>query len=163
MIACADCRATNAAGLAACARCGASLDVLRGGERAEEVELDLARRDLEGKARIRRLRRLHAFVGATTFFLLQLLVGLPDSLLPSNLIVNAVVSAALGAPIGYLISRWRAGPMKGALISGGVFVAVRLLIGLVSGESGTFIWAVAWGFAGALPGFFIGFHVSTDE
>lgn len=156
MIACADCRATNAAGLAACARCGASLDVLRGGERAEEVELDLARRDLEGKARIRRLRRLHAFVGATTFFLLQLLVGLPDSLLPSNLIVNAVVSAALGAPIGYLISRWRAGPLKGALISAGVFALLGLVL---AGPLQAFVWATC----GLLPGCLIGYHVEMDE
>lgn len=162
MIACAVCGSTNAPTLSQCAKCGGALTGARSAL-AQEAEDERTLRALRDERRIRYTRRMHAVVGAMTFFILNLLLGLPGSLAPSDLLANAVGSALFGLPIGYLISRRRAGPAQGALISAGVFIAVRLLIGLVSGESGTFIWAVAWGFAGALPGFFIGFHVSQDE
>lgn len=163
MIACTTCGSTNALGLKACARCGGPLSGAGRSALAREAQEDRLLRAVRDENRIRHLRRTHAVVGAMTFFLLNLLLGLPGSLAPANLAGNAVGSLLFGLPIGYLISRWRAGPVQGALISAGVFVAARLLIGWVSGERGTFIGALGWGLAGALPGFCIGFHVSSDE
>ena len=163
MIACTACGSTNAAGLARCAKCGGSLSGGPIAAVAQAAEDERILREVHGRARVRRMRGLHAVVGAMTFFLLNLLLGLPGSLLPGDLLANAVGSALFGLPIGYLISRWRAGPVKGALISAGVFILVRLLVGLASGERGALAGALIWGFAGALPGFLIGFHVDQDS
>lgn len=164
MIACSACGSTNAAALTACAKCGSPLSGGRRAPLAQAADDDRIVRELEGRRRLRSLRKMHAVVGAATFFLLNLLLGLPGSLLPGDLVANATGSALFGLPIGYLISRWRAGPYKGALISAGVFVAVRIVIGLVNGEGGLIgIGLLVWAFAGALPGFLIGFHVDQDS
>lgn len=163
MIACSSCGSTNAPHLRACAKCGGLLSGAPRSPLAVAAEDGRILREARGQARLRSLRRMHAGVGAATFFLLNLLLGLPGSLLPGALAANAVGSSLFGLPIGYLISRGRAGPYKGALISAGVFIVVRLLIGLASGEPGALTSALLWGFSGALPGFLIGFHVDQDS
>lgn len=163
MIACSACGSTNAPALTTCARCGGSLSGAGRSPIAQAAEDERILRGARNEARLRSLRRMHAVVGAMTFFLLNLLLGLPGSLLPGDMVANAIGSALFGLPIGYLISRWRAGPYKGALISAAVFILVRLGIGLASGERGATVGALLWGFSGALPGFLIGFHVDQDS
>lgn len=162
MIGCAACGSTNAAGLSACARCGGPLSGAALSPLKQAADDERLLREARAARRLRSLRRMHAGVGAAIFFILNLLLGLPASLAPSALLANALGSAIFGLPIGYLISRWRAGPYKGALISAGVFILARLLIGLASGDRGAFVGAFFWGLSGALPGFLIGFHVDQD-
>lgn len=120
-----------------------------------ELQDDATLKALEDEARIRHRRRLHAFAGAVTFFALLFLAGLPDSLLPANLLVNALISAGAGLPLGYLISRFNAGPVKGALISAAFFLVLGAI--LAGGAQ-----AVLWGALGLLPGALIGWHVELD-
>lgn len=161
MIECPSCRATNAAGLELCAKCGAELAGIRGGSKADELHEAAAKKVLDDRDRVRRLRRIHAVVGAMTFFLLQLLLGLPDSLMPLALLLNAIFSAVMGLPIGYLISRLRAGAIGGALISAAAFMLMGLLIGWISGEGPR--QALFFGLLGVIPGALIGIHVTMDE
>jgi hypothetical protein len=157
MQACIACRASNAEGLVACARCGGALAP------ALEQRDDVLLREVESAQRTRRTRRLHALAGAMTFFLLNLLLGFPESLLPGALAANALTSTAFGLPIGWFISRQRAGPVQGALISAGTFIAVRLLLGLLEGKGGdALLPALMWGLSGLIPGALIGYHVELD-
>ena len=159
---CTACRATNAPMRTTCAKCGGPLSELSA--RARDAKDDALVRDAEGALRVKRLRRLHAVVGAMTLFALNLLVGLPQSLLPAALVQNAVLSSLFGLPIGWLISRRRGGAIQGALISAAAFVVVRLIIGLVEGLGpGAYVQAVVWGACGLLPGALIGVHVEMDE
>ncbi len=162
MRSCAACHATSADGVAACPRCGGALTA--SGARASELRDDLLLREVEGALRTRRIRRLHALTGAMTFFLLNLLLGLPQSLAPGALIANAVTSAVFGLPIGWLISRRRGGVVQGALLSAGTFIAVRFLLGLLGGAGAAALGpALLWGLSGLLPGALIGLHVELDE
>lgn len=158
---CAACRSTNAEGLALCAKCGAPLAGSRGGTRADDFHEAAAKKGLDDLDRVRRLRRIHAFVGAMTFFLLQLLLGLPESLMPLALSLNAIFSAVMGLPIGYLISRFRAGAVGGALISMIAFMIMGLVLGWLSGEGPR--QALFFGLLGLIPGALIGIHVTMDE
>ncbi len=134
----------------------------------EEMQLDLAKRDLEAGARRKSRLMAHAVTGAITFFLLNLLLGLPMSLTLSVLATNAVTSVLLGMPIGYLISWFAAGRMRGALISMGVFFILQLIVGLAAREAGDTFRGVIAGAAlrcpaGAIPGWIIGMHVEVDD
>jgi hypothetical protein len=163
MIACPSCGATNAAGPAACAKCGASLAGARPAGALEASRDEALLRELDQRDRTKRRRLAHAFVGAATFFALILLFGLPGSLAPSDLLVNAIVSTSFGAPIGFLISRWNAGPIKGALVSAGAMIVARLIMGLFTGGGADlFLSALVAGAGGLLPGVLIGFHVESD-
>lgn len=156
MIECSACRATNADRVSACAKCGAPLDGLKGGTKADDATEEAVKRERDSDDRVRRLRRTHAGVGAMTFFLLQLLVGLPDSLMPGALLTGAIGSTIVGLPIGYLISRFRAGGIGGALISAAAFMVLGLVLGAGSRT-------LMWGLIGILPGALIGIHVTMDE
>lgn len=159
---CTACGATNAPVRVTCARCDGAL--AGRSSREQDARDDALLRDAEGALRVKRLRRLHAAVGAMTFFAINLLLGLPHSLLPIQLCENAVVSAVFGLPIGWLISRRRGGALQGALISAAAFVGVRLLIGLLDGLGpAAYVQAFVWGFCGLLPGALIGIHVEMDE
>ncbi len=169
MITCGSCSATNADGIAACAKCGAALSESGAATGVPHAlhEEKLAR-EVEGRQRIRRVRKAHAVVGAATFFLLNLLLGLPMSLSPFRMAGNLVVSCIFGLPIGWIISSWRGGMFRGALISAATFIVIRLILGgfeILNGakSDGVFISAIIWGTSGVLPGAFIGFHVDQDE
>ncbi len=169
MMLCGSCGSTSADGLAACAKCGRPLAAGRpSSSLMDEMREEQANRELRDRARVKFVRRSHALTGAITFFLINLLVGLPGSLHPWNLVLNLVVSAVFGLPIGYLISVRRGGVFQGALISAGAFILVRLLIGAVeilrgADAGGVLLGAFAWGVAGVLPGAIIGLHVESDE
>ena len=164
MLSCMACGSTNAASVRACAKCGASLAGAGTAGTLQASRDDALVRELDDLDRLKRRRRTHAIVGALTFFILILLFGLPHSLMPTELIWNAVVSTILGTPIGYLISRWNAGPIKGALISGAAMAVARVTLGLLSGESGGIVMGGLVGFAvGLLPGVLIGWHVEQDD
>ena len=60
-------------------------------------------------------------MGAITFFAFLTLIGFPSSLHPVSLLTSAILSALLGLPAGYLVSRERGGMVHGALITGSLF------------------------------------------
>jgi hypothetical protein len=119
----------------------------------------------------RRRQRLkgHAITGALTFAILNILLGLPGSLHPLRLVVILFFSAVFGLPLGYLISLWGGGLMKGAVISSGVFVLLRIVLSvpaLFQSSSPVMVlfYAVLGGVvAGAIPGAIIGWHVDLDR
>lgn len=160
---CKACGATNAPSVPFCAKCGASMAGAGTALAKENANDDAILRELAEKDRLKRRRIGHAITGILTFFLLNLLFGLPGSLHPSNLLSNAIGSAIVGAPIGYLISRFNAGPMKGAMISSGAFLAILVVLSLVSGERIGAFGLLAAVMAGAAPGYLIGFHVQSDD
>ena len=169
MIQCAGCGSTSAAGLAACAKCGAALPP--GGASSalmDDAREEQAKRELRDRDRVRRIRKGHALTGFITFFVINFLLGLPYSLSPVNLFLNLLTSAIFGLPIGYVISLYRGGIVRGALISAGAFIVVRLILGGVDifrgAPAGAVIFgAFLWGIAGVLPGAIIGLHVESDE
>lgn len=159
---CAACRSTSAEGVAACPKCGERLT--SSGPRVSDLRDDVLLREAEGALRTRRIRRLHALTGAMTFFILNLLLGLPQSLAPGPLFVNAITSTIFGLPIGWIISWRRGGALQGALLSAGTFIGVRLLLGILGGAGeGALGPALLWGLTGLLPGALIGLHVEMDE
>ncbi len=163
MIRCGTCGATNASGLQVCARCAGALDPLAVTPGEEEEAL----RSLREGERLKDRRKAHACTGAITFLLLNLLVGLPSSLLPWNLVLNALTSMVFGLPVGWLISRLGGGPWRGAFISMATFIAARIVLGLPSllgsGTMGGVLFAAAiWGLGGVIPGLIIGYHVKDD-
>jgi NhaP-type Na+/H+ or K+/H+ antiporter len=162
MLACASCGSTNAPGVPRCAKCGASMAGAGTALAKENADDDAVLRELAEKDRLKRRRIGHAITGILTFFLINLLFGLPGSLHPLNLLSNAIASAIFGAPIGYLISRFNAGPMKGAMISSATFLVVLVILSLLSGEKPGAVGFIAAVAAGAVPGYLIGFHVSSD-
>ncbi|MBI3857320.1 MAG: hypothetical protein HY293_16660 [Planctomycetes bacterium] len=170
MITCASCGATNADGLSACARCAKPISRAGAGASAQNAMQDQQLlREVEDRQRLRRRRKIHAVTGAATFFLINILLGLPMSLRPVSLITNLITSLVFGLPIGWIISWQQGGVVRGALLSAGTFIVVRLILGgfaVAAGEqsgSGMLISALAWGIAGIIPGAFIGFHVESDH
>ena len=163
MKACKACGATNAASVPFCAKCGGSMAGAGAALAKENAADDAIVRELAEKDRLKRRRIGHAITGVLTFFLINLLFGLPGSLHPANLLSNAIVSAIFGAPIGYLISRFNAGPMKGAMISSGTFLAVLAVLSLISSDKPGAVGFIAAVLAGAMPGYLIGFHVRSDD
>lgn len=134
----------------------------------EEMALEKAKRDLEGGAARKRRLRSHAIAGAITFFLLELLLGLPMSLRPAALLVNAILSVLFGAPLGFTISWYAAGRIKGALISMAGFFILIAVVGFLTMDPDTKVGEVLGGAllrcpAGALPGWIIGLHVEVDD
>ena len=137
-------------------------------EHLEELQLQGSRKELDAKDRRRRRFRSHAVTGVITFFILNLLVGLPQSLKLLNLLINLGASVLLGAPLGMLISRCGGGQWRGGLISMGVFMLLRLILaipGLVQGGALFEIAAGALmlGLLGFIPGAIIGIHVEADD
>lgn len=134
----------------------------------EEALLEKTGKDLEAAARRKRRLLGHALTGALTFFGLGILLGLPMSLRPSELLANALGSILLGAPLGFVISWFAAGRMKGALISMGGFFVLMVLEGLIRGGDGVTLGGILGASfircpAGALPGWIIGLHVEVDD
>ena len=170
MIGCPSCGATNAQGVPACARCGTSLggtEASPGGP-AQDLADETILKNLEDAQRLKRRRMTHALTGAATFFLVNLLTGLPGSLGPGTLVLNAITSLGFGLPIGYIISRMGGGVVRGAAISGATFICARLVLAvpaLVRGEGGfeVLLPAILWGIMGVIPGALIGMHVETDN
>ena len=143
-------------------------------EKAAQQLLEQKRREDEAKEKAweeRRRKRLkgHAVTGVLTFAILNILLGLPGSLHPLRLVVILVFSAVFGLPLGYLISLWGGGLMKGAVISSGVFVLLRIILSVPAlFQSGSpvivLFYAVLGGVvAGAIPGAIIGWHVDLDR
>lgn len=144
----------------ACAKCGAKLD--------PEVAVDLRPPSVaDDPGRLRRLRLNHALAGAMTFFFINLLVGFPNSFKIANLFFNLVLSALFGLPIGWLISKAGGGIYRGAMISAGAFVLLRVILLLPHlgdwGFSAVLAHALPWSLLGLLPGAFIGIHVQADD
>ncbi|MBI2970654.1 MAG: hypothetical protein HYY36_07920 [Gammaproteobacteria bacterium] len=122
------------------------------------------KKDLEWEQRRRRLHKAHAVTGAVTFFIFNLLIGLPGSILPVHLLINAIMSTLFGLPIGYLISTQRGGAVRGALISASAFIVVRLILAVFLSSGSVGIVTIAWwGIVGIIPGALIGIHVEMDE
>lgn len=118
--------------------------------------------------RLRSRRKSHAVTGLIAFFAINFLVGLPVSLLPHNLILNLVVSAVFGLPIGYLISISGGGALRGGLISMAALMAARIILGipdLLNDVPFNDVVASGCGFGllGLIPGILIGVHVSIDD
>jgi hypothetical protein len=134
----------------------------------DDAQEERAKRELRDRDRIRTLRKGHALTGFLTFFAINFLLGLPYSLSPVNLFLNLLTSAVFGLPIGYVISHYRGGMVRGALIAAGAFIVVRLILGGVDIFRGApagavILGAFLWGIAGVLPGAIIGLHVESDE
>lgn len=163
MLACRSCGATNAATVRFCAKCGTSLAGAGAAAVLQDARDAAVMADLAEKDRLKRRRLAHAFAGAATFFGVLTLFGLPGSLMPTALLTNVLVGAVVGSPIGWLISRWNAGPLRGALISAGTLFLVRAAIGWIAGE-GSAVWLPAFvaGLGGLVPGALIGYHVELD-
>ena len=137
-------------------------------EHREEAQLEKAKRDLDTASRRKGRLKAHAITGAITFFLLGLLLGLPTSLRPTALVVNAVTSVLFGAPLGFLISWFSAGRIQGALIAMGGFFVILVIVGLFTHDPEASWQSVLGGAfircpAGALPGWIIGLHVEVDD
>ena len=111
----------------------------------------------------------HAITGALTFSILNILFGLPSSLLPLNLLATVAFSTVVGLPIGYLISSRGGGVLKGACMSAGAFALMRLIISvpdlMSSGDVGAILFrALSVGvLMGAIPGAIIGWHVELGR
>ncbi len=169
MTTCGSCGSTSADGIAACAKCGSPLGAGGApGAASLAAEDERILREARDRSRVKSVRKSHAITGLITFFLINLLVGLPGSLHPLDLAANFVVSAVFGLPIGYLISARRGGLYRGALISAAALVLARLLLGIVDLARGAepgavLLGAFLWGMAGVLPGAIIGLHVEQDE
>ena len=178
---CSDCAYENGPSDLACNMCGAVLRRVRvaagsaaalgpARPRLEEVhaaEWRAAEADREEKHRMLRRRRLksHAVTGAITFFVLITMFGLPTSLLPGEILINLILSTAVGMPVGFLISRYGGGMGRGALISGGALVLIVVVRVLWAGSFGvgTVPWLIVFFALGAIPGIFIGYHVTLDD
>ncbi|MBI5777853.1 MAG: hypothetical protein HZA49_00155 [Planctomycetes bacterium] len=127
----------------------------------------------QAKERRRYKMRDHGITGIITFFILNTLAGLPGSLLPWNLVLNAVLSAIFGFPVGYLISRWGGGIGRGVLISWGFFALLLLVVSAPSVLSGNLtlnVFGLWIGITllkglimGIIPGAIIGYHVMLSE
>jgi hypothetical protein len=134
----------------------------------DEALLEKTQGDLDARARRKRRLQGHALTGALTFFVLGILLGLPMSLRPGELLFNALISVVLGAPLGFAISWFNAGRLKGALISMGGFFILMVIEGLIRNDPGvSFNGLLGASFLrcppGALPGWIIGLHVEVDD
>ena len=142
-------------------------------ELRREYAVKEAERERKSKEYRRYKMRDHGITGIITFFILNLLIGLPGSLFPLQLLLNAVLSAIFGFPVGYLISRWGGGIGRGVLISSGFFALLLLVTSAPSFFSGNITWNVfgLWiGITllkglilGIIPGAIIGYHVHLSQ
>jgi len=146
-------------------------------DKLAELRREYAAREAEGERKAKEYRRYkmkeHGITGIITFFILNTLVGLPGSLLPWQLLFNAVLSAIFGFPVGYLISRWGGGIGRGILISSGFFALLLLVVSAPSVLSGNLtlnVFGLWIGITllkglimGIIPGAIIGYHVKLSE
>ncbi|MEW6026172.1 MAG: zinc ribbon domain-containing protein [Planctomycetota bacterium] len=146
-------------------------------DKLAELRREYAARTAEQARQTRERRRYkmrdHGITGIITFFILNTLAGLPGSLLHWNLVINAVLSAIFGFPVGYLISRWGGGVARGVLISAGFFTVLLLITSAPSVLRGNLtlnVFGLWIGLTllrglimGIIPGAIIGYHVKLSE
>ena len=78
MITCTGCGATNADGIASCAKCGGGiLKTNSSAARNNALQDEKLLREVNDRQSLLRTRKSHAAVGAATFFLLNLIMGIP--------------------------------------------------------------------------------------
>lgn len=109
--------------------------------------------------------RGHAVTGFLLLFFFSTLSGLWRSLLPLELLENLVLSALIGAPLGYAISRAGGGVVRGAAIGAGAFLLIATVQALLAGAHFPGALAPLAGSAavGLVPGAFLGWHVEQDR
>ena len=136
-----------------CAACGLSLVAVTAAEEAATA------------TRIRRARRNrgHMLTGAILCVALPTLMGLPISLLPSQLLANLVFGVLFGVPLGWAVSRFASSMLGGAAIGALVGIAYVGTWSLLA-EGGLGLSEVLVGIAtGLLPGAIMGWHVAQDR
>ena len=110
-------------------------------------------------------RRTHAAMAAVLFFVFSTLFGLWHSLLPLGILLNVVWSLALGAPIGYAISRYGPDPVRGGLIAAGSVFVIAVVRAVVAGANvGSALLPLAiLALVGGLPGVFLGWYAQQSR
>ncbi len=117
-------------------------------------------RDREATVRPRwRAYRDAAMAGAIAWILMNLIAGLPVSILPRRLLGMAVVGCLIGAPMGALVYRLGGGALRGALVSvAGFIVQASVFPSLYCGgwvNAITTLWVVM----AVLPGSMVVYHI----
>ena len=175
-VSCPHCQASIPANTVTCSLCNRPVD-LDAAQAAvnEALERDRERFKSEEEARdesilvrIRSRRKSHAVTGFVIFFVMNFIMALPGSFHPITILLNLIVSAVFGLPIGYLISVMRGGMYRGMAISMGTFMLARIILGipeLIGGAlfSEILTGALYLGFVGVIPGLIIGIHVEIDN
>lgn len=109
--------------------------------------------------------RTHAVIGALLFFVLATFFGLWGSLLPLGMIRNLFWSVLLGAPIGYAISRYGSGPVRGGMIGAGAFFVIAVTRAVLAGANlGSSLFPLAvLAVIGLVPGALLGWFVEQSR
>ena len=174
---CPSCSSDNDDASLSCNLCGKVLKADAHEDKLAELRREYAVKEAERERKSKEYRRYkmkdHGITGIITFFILNLLIGLPRSLHPLQLLLNVIVSVIFGFPVGYLISRWGGGIGRGVLISSGFFALLLLVTSAPSFFSGNITWhlfsvwivftSIKGLIVGCIPGAIIGYHVKLSE
>ncbi len=132
-----------------------------------EQRMTELRKEREFKARLWRRWLGHGVTGIILCFGINLVGGLPGSIHPLSLILNAMGATVFGFPLGFCVSRFNAGLFKGVLIGalfGGFYMLPLVLIVAVAGGGGFGMFVFVLGMlSGVIPGGLLGWHVDMDQ
>jgi hypothetical protein len=124
----------------------------------------------EVRVRVRERCLQHGWAGAGIVLGLTTLFGLPRSLLPLTLLLNAFYALLFGFPLGFLASYGRVGRFRGALLGaamGGAFGLVAVAVHALGPRAIDLRTAILEVGVSAILGIFcgglVGFHVESDD
>lgn len=152
MIICPKCFKDNGDKDVRCSKCGASLLHITEAQNKENIF----------KWRDKQRFKNHMITGAILCFGLPTLFGLPMSILPVELLYNALFGILFGVPLGYCVSRFADSLWGGAIIGCGVGIAYCAVTSLCFGGT-VDITSILFGIGtGLIPGAIMGLHVELD-
>jgi len=153
MISCPKCFTLNQKDIPRCATCGTSLIGISEEQNQETIH----------RFRLRNRLRGHMLTGAILCFGLPTVFGLPSSLFPTQLLINAVFGIAFGVPLGLLVSKYANSITGGAAIGCGIGIVYAALQMLIFNHQLSWMAILVGIGTGIVPGGIMGWHVEQDR
>jgi hypothetical protein len=152
MILCPTCYRNNVDREQRCVQCGASLIGITDEQNKQSVRRMRCRNRLRG----------NMVTGFIICFGLQTFFGIPESVLPGSIILNAIFAAIFGIPLGYLVTSYAKSVVGGAAIGCGIGIVYAAVIALVVTHHFTGSAVIIGISTGLIPGAIMGLHVAME-